>query len=63
MKESRPAIVRMHENGYSVREVAEIFSVPNVYDDIKRFEETGLNADRASEKASVQTWQRSNDVF
>uniref|UniRef100_A0A914CGX9 Uncharacterized protein n=1 Tax=Acrobeloides nanus TaxID=290746 RepID=A0A914CGX9_9BILA len=39
----------MHENGYSVREIAEILSAPKstVHDDIKRFKETGLNADRA----------------
>ena len=48
MKEFRPAIIRMHENGYSVREIAEILSVPKstVHDDIKRFEEMDLNADR-----------------
>ena len=62
MKEFRSAIIRMHENRfchgnfrdsheneYSVREMAEILSVPKstVHDDIKRFEETGLNAVRA----------------
>jgi transposase len=48
MKEFRPAIIRMHENGYSVREIAEILSVPKsiVHGDIKRFEETDLNANR-----------------
>ena len=37
MKEFRPAIIRMHENGYSVREIAEILSVPKstVHDDSK----------------------------
>ena len=49
MKEFCPAIIRMHANRYSVREIAEILSAPKstVHDDIKRFEETGLNADRA----------------
>jgi transposase len=49
MKLFHPAIIRIHENRYSAREIAEILSVPNstVHDDIKRFEETGLNADRA----------------
>ena len=48
MKEFRPAIIRMHENGYSVREIAEILSVPKstVHDGIKSFEEAGLNAGR-----------------
>jgi predicted DNA-binding protein YlxM (UPF0122 family) len=37
MKEFRPAIIPMHENGYSVREIVEILSVPKstVHDDIK----------------------------
>jgi transposase len=49
MKEFHPAIIRMHENGYSAREIAEILNVPKstVHDNIKRFEETGLNVDRA----------------
>jgi transposase len=46
MKEFRPATIRMHENGYSVKEIAEISQYSTVHDDIKRFEETGLNAER-----------------
>jgi transposase len=49
MKEFRPAIILMHENRYSVREIAEILlSVSKFtdHDDIKRFKERGLNACR-----------------
>jgi transposase len=47
----------MHENGYSVREIAEILSVhkSTVHDDMKRFEETDLNADRAGRGKTMKT--------
>ena len=49
MKELRPAIIRMYQNGIPMREISRLLDVPKsiVIDDIKRFEETGTNEDRA----------------
>uniref|UniRef100_A0A914DMQ3 Uncharacterized protein n=1 Tax=Acrobeloides nanus TaxID=290746 RepID=A0A914DMQ3_9BILA len=40
MKELRPAIIRMYQNGIPMREISRIFDVPKstIIDDIKRFE-------------------------
>uniref|UniRef100_A0A914DKV7 Uncharacterized protein n=1 Tax=Acrobeloides nanus TaxID=290746 RepID=A0A914DKV7_9BILA len=48
MSEMRPAIIKLHEKGYSVRKIEEMLDVPRstVQDHIKRFEETGSNKDR-----------------
>ena len=39
MKDLQSAIIRMHENGYSERQIAEILSIskPIVHDDIQRY--------------------------
>ena len=48
MKGFRPAIIRMHENGYSESQIAEILSISKstVHDDIQRYRETESNQDR-----------------
>uniref|UniRef100_A0A914DIX4 Uncharacterized protein n=1 Tax=Acrobeloides nanus TaxID=290746 RepID=A0A914DIX4_9BILA len=48
MSEMRPAIIKLHEKGYSVRKIEEMLDVPRstVQDHIKRFEETRSNKDR-----------------
>uniref|UniRef100_A0A914C9K6 Transposase n=1 Tax=Acrobeloides nanus TaxID=290746 RepID=A0A914C9K6_9BILA len=52
MKEFRPAIIRMHERGKGVREIARDLGIsPNTVSiAIKRFEETGSNESRKREK-------------
>ena len=47
-KDLRPAIIRAHEQGRGVREIAEFLSITPmmVSRAIKRFEETGSNDDR-----------------
>uniref|UniRef100_A0A914CCK7 Transposase n=1 Tax=Acrobeloides nanus TaxID=290746 RepID=A0A914CCK7_9BILA len=49
MKELRPAIIRMYQNGIPMREISRLLDVPKstVINDIKCFEETGANEDRA----------------
>ena len=48
MKDFRPAIVRMHENGVSNHEIARLLTIPRstVIKHIRRYEETGSNEDR-----------------
>ena len=52
MKEFRPAIIRMHERGKGVREIARDLGIsPNTVSvAIKRFKETGSNENRRREK-------------
>ena len=47
MKDFRPAIVRMHENGVSHHEIARLLTIPRstVMKHIHRYEETGSNED------------------
>jgi transposase len=49
MKELRPAIIKMYQNEIPMREIPRLLDVPKsiVIDDIKCFEETGTNEDRA----------------
>ena len=51
-KDLRPAIIRAHEQGRGVREIAEFLSITPmmVSRAIKRFEETGSNGNRKREK-------------
>ena len=48
MKELRPAIIRAHEQGKRVREIASFLNITPMMVScaIKRFEETGSNQDR-----------------
>ena len=52
MKELRPAIIRAHEKGKGVREIARFLDIEpsTVSRTIKRFEETGSNENRKREK-------------
>ena len=52
MNELRPAIIRVHENGKGVREIARFLDIEpsTVSRTIKRFEETGSNENRKREK-------------
>src|SRR6185312_506477 len=52
--EFRPAIIRMHEKGESKKKIAELLGISRhaVRDAIKRFEETGSNANRKREKTA-----------
>jgi biotin operon repressor len=52
--EFRPAIIRMHEKGESKQKIAELLGISRhaVRDAIKRFEETGSNANRKREKTA-----------
>ena len=47
MKDFRPAIVRMHENGVSNHEIARLLTIPRstVIKHIRQYEETGSNED------------------
>ena len=63
MKELRPAIIRMYQNGIPMREISRLLDVPKstVIDDIKRFEETGTNEDRAGRgRKRLQTTKNVN---
>uniref|UniRef100_A0A914DEJ7 Paired domain-containing protein n=1 Tax=Acrobeloides nanus TaxID=290746 RepID=A0A914DEJ7_9BILA len=48
MADLRPAIIRAHQIGRGVREIARFLDIPvmTVSDAIKRFEESGSNKDR-----------------
>src|SRR3569623_1384721 len=52
--EFRPAIIRMHEKGESKKKISELLGISRhaVRDAIKRFEETGSNANRKREKTA-----------
>ena len=52
MKELRPAIIRAHEKGKGVREIARFLDIEpsTVSRTIKRFEETGSNENRKRKK-------------
>ena len=54
MKELRPAIIRAHEKGKGVREIARFLDIEpsTVSRTIKRFEETGSNENRKREKTA-----------
>jgi DNA-binding transcriptional regulator YhcF (GntR family) len=54
MNELRPAIIRAHENGKGVREIARFLDIEpsTVSRTIKRFEETGSNENRKREKTA-----------
>ena len=48
MTEMRPAIIKLHEKGKSVREIEELLDVPKstVQYHIKRYEETGSHKNK-----------------
>ena len=48
MAEMRPAIIKLHERGYSTREIEQLLDVSKSSVDrhIKRYEETGSHVDR-----------------
>src|SRR6185312_9951725 len=48
MTEMRPAIIKLHEKGYSTREIEQLLDVSqsSVTRHIKRYEETGSHKDR-----------------
>ena len=52
--EFRPAIIRMHEKGKSMNQIAKDLGISRhaVRDAIKRFEETGSNENRKREKTA-----------
>ena len=54
MKGLRPAIIRAHEKGKGVREIARFLDIEpsTVSRTIKRFEETGSNENRKREKTA-----------
>ena len=67
MKELRPAIIRAHEKGKGVREIARFLDIEpsTVSRTIKRFEETGSNENRKREKTarSRRNIQRAKAIF
>ena len=67
MKELRPAIIRAHEKGKGVREIARFLDIEpsTVSRTIKRFEETGSNENRKREKTarSRRNIQRAKAFF
>ena len=67
MKELRPAIIRAHEKGKGVREIARFLDIEpsTVSRTIKRFEETGSNENRKREKTarSRRNIQRAKGIF
>jgi DNA-binding MarR family transcriptional regulator len=58
MNELRAAIIRAHENGKGVREIARFLDIePSIVSrTIKRFEETGSNKNRKREKTARTLW-------
>ena len=67
MNELRPAIIRAHENGKGVREIARFLDIEpsTVSRTIKRFEETGSNENRKREKTarSRRNIQRTKEMI
>ena len=71
--EFRPAIIWMHEKGESKKKIAELLGISRhaVRDAIKRFEETGSNANRKREKTArskknilrAKTMNKRNPIF
>ena len=62
MKDLRPAIIRAHEKGKGVREIARFLDIEpsTVSLAIKRFEETGSNEDR---KRNRENQQEAEEMF
>ena len=67
MMELRPVIIRAHEKGKGVREIARFLDIEpsTVSRTIKRFEETGSNENRKREKTarSRRNIQRAKAIF
>ena len=63
MKDLRPAIIRAHEKGKGVREIARFLDIQpmTVSRAIKRFEETGSNKDREPETRKVPETTKMNE--
>ena len=62
MAEMRPAIIKLHEKGFSTRKIGELLDVPQrtVVDDIKRYKETGSNEDRKGRGRKKEARNRRN---
>ena len=62
MKELRPAIIRAHEQGKGMREIASFLNITPmmVSRAIKRFEETGSNQDRSKRRPEKTARNRRN---
>jgi transposase len=62
MTEMRPAIIKLHEKGKSVREIEELLDVPKstVQYHIKRYEETGSHKNKPKGRPEKSARNRKN---
>lgn len=58
----RPAIIKMHEKGKSIREISDLLDVPTttVHRHIKRFEETGSHKNKPKGRPETTARNRQN---